>query len=415
MTPVPPTAIRWHRIIGVIILALLFAEGAARLAVYAWSGQPYRSLSPYVWSPYGVVRNNPRLTSPAFVNDKNGFRDVQNFSQRKPANTLRVMLLGASTMYSGLQGHVWDVIPSTGRVDSRSTIAQFLRDALVADPALAGLDIEVINAAVNMNRIVEVSSAYLAEYAHWNPDFVIVGGSANNFGFVLPKGAVRRRDYGFMSTHVWRSEFERIVNRNDLLSAFENGVRALGDHSAATAIGAKMLSKVVDAAFGRSAAMARRLEFAHQSTKAIVPADWDEYDQYVDEYLGYASAMVALARHNHQHIAFFWEHFLAQIGKMKHLTENEKKLFEANLEASSDLDAAFTFHARDRVAAFCMQNGVPFLDPIERLKAHSGSVFIDYVHYTAEGNRFMAGFIYNQLRDAFHLRAKELLADRELR
>ena len=414
-SPSPSTTIRWHRVIGVIVLAALFAEGAARLAVYVWSGKSYRSLSPYVWSPYGLVRNNPRLTSPAFAIDKDGFHDVRNFSQRKPANTLRVILLGGSTLASGLQGNVWDVIPSTERVDSRSTIAQFLRDRLVADPALAGVDIEVINAAVNFNRIVEVSSAYLAEYVHWNPDFVIVAGNSNNFSTVMPRNSVRRRDFGIMTMHAWRGEFERIVNRNDLLSTFDNGMRALKDHSAAAGLGVKLLSKAIDTAFGRSAALAQRLEFAHQSTKAITPADWVEYDQYVDEYLGYARAMVALARHHRQDISFFWEHFLAHIGKMKPLTENEKKLFEANLGTSPELDAAFTLHARDRVADFCIRNGVPFLDPIEGLKAHSGSVFIDYLHYTAEGNRFMAEFIYDQLRDAFHRRAAQLRAAGESR
>ena len=402
--------IRWRRVIGFILLAALFAEGAARLAIYVWAGQPYGSLAVNVWSPYGLVRNNPKLTSPGFVINKSGFRDVREYSQRKAPGTLRVIMLGGSTLYSGLQAAVFDVIGTTQRVDSRSTIAQFLHARLAADPELAGLNIEVINAAVNYNTIVEVSTAYLAEYAYWNPDFVVVAGSANNFGRAPPKDSVRQRKWVITGWHNWRNEFERMVNGNNLLSTMDNGLRALADHSAAAALGLKMMSKAVDTALGRSATLASRLEFQRQSPREMTPADWPEYDQYVDEYLGYASAMVALARHHHQQIAFFWEHFLAHVGDVKPLTPDEQKLFKANFGPSSRLDAVFTYHARDLVADFCAKHAVPFLDPIERLKIHSGSVFIDYLHYTVDGNRFMADFIYDQLRDAFHSRAEHLRA-----
>jgi hypothetical protein len=405
--------VRWRRVLGFLVLAALFTEGGARLAIYAWSGQSYRSLSPYVWSPYGLVRNNPKLTSPEFVINKNGFRDVRDYTQSKPPRTLRVILLGGSTLYSGLQASVFDVIPTTRRVDSRSTIAQFLRDRLAADPAFAGVQIEVINAAVNFNTIVEVSTAYLAEYAHWDADFIIVAGSSNNFSRAMPEGSVRRRDWTIMAPHAWRGEFERIVNGNDLLSTVDNGLRALGDHSAAVAGSAKLLSRAIDAAVGRSAALAGRLGLLPASTKGITLANWGEYDQYVDEYLGYASAMVALAHYRHQEIAFFWEHLLAHVGSIKPLTQDEQTLFNANFGPWSAQDAAFTYHARDRVADFCARNGVPFLDPIERLKRHSGQVFIDYLHYTAEGNRFMSEFIYDQLREAFRLRAEQLRARAE--
>ncbi len=402
--------IRWHRVIGLILLAALFAEGAARMAIYVWAGQSYRSLAVNVWSPYGLVRNNPKLTSPGFVINKNGFRDMRDYSQRKAPRTLRVIMLGGSTLYSGLQAAVFDVIGTTQRVDSGSTMAQFLHDRLAADPEFAGLNIEVINAAVNFNTIVEVGTAYLAEYAHWNADFVIIAGSANNFSRAMPKGSVQRRDWGIMTWHPWRREFERIVNGNDLLSAIDGGWRALGDHSAAAALGAKLVSKAVDAGFGRQAALARRLGIQPQSTGTMTPADWDEYDKYVDEYLGYASAMIAAAQYRHQRIAFFWEHLLAHIGDVKPLTPDERKLFKANFGPSSQLDAAFTYRARDLVADFCVRNEVPFLDPIERLKSHPGSIFIDYLHYTADGNRFMADFIYDQLHDAFHKRAQQLRA-----
>jgi hypothetical protein len=38
-------------------------------------------------------------------------------------------------------------------------------------------------------------------------------------------------------------------------------------------------------------------------------------------------------------------------------------------------------------------------------------VYIDYIHYTREGNRFMAKFMYDSLRDAIHERAARLRSE----
>lgn len=408
--PSPVVEIRWSRIAAVLLVALLLLEGMGQVAIYAWSGKRYQSLFPYVWSPYGLVRNNPRLTSPAFAINGNGFREMRDYTQRKPPRTLRVLMLGGSTLYAGLQAAVVNVIPDTVRVDSHSTMSQFLRDKMAADPELAGVDIEVINAAVNFNTIVEVSSAYLAEYAHWDPDFVIVAGSANNFSRAMPSGAMERRDYGILGAHNWRGEFDRLANGNNLLSSVDNTVRALSDHSAAAAIGVKLVSKVVDAAIARVGAVRDRVAPAGPPPPARALADWREFDEYIAEYLGYAAAMTAVAQHHGQQIAFFWEHLLAHVGDSKPLTPDEQKLFAANVSPRSKDDARYTYYAREKVDAFCAARGAVFLDPIERLKRHPGSVFIDYLHYTAEGNRFMSEFIYDEMREAFRQRAAELEA-----
>ena len=92
------------------------------------------------------------------------------------------------------------------------TIAQYLQQRLSDDPALAGLKVEVINAAVNFNRIVEVSAAYIAEWVFWNPDLVLVFGSANNVGGRLPpKDLIQERVFNIQSSHPWLVEHERTV------------------------------------------------------------------------------------------------------------------------------------------------------------------------------------------------------------
>src|SRR5215217_1854002 len=94
--------IRWGRIWGLLVLSLLVVELMCQTYVYFWAGERFRSFHKQVWSPYGLVRNNPELTLPGFHHNRNGFRNLQDFTREKPKHTLRVMMLGGSTLYSGI-------------------------------------------------------------------------------------------------------------------------------------------------------------------------------------------------------------------------------------------------------------------------------------------------------------------------
>src|ERR1051325_7159839 len=143
-------------------------------------------------------------------------------------------MLGGSTLYSGIAS---THIKGAERGDSDATVAQVLEQELRADPALAGMNVEVINAAVNFNRIVEISGGYLAEYAHWQPDVVIVFGSANNFNVSMPeRGEVYRREYGVQADHAWKSDFDRAATYPE-------------DKLASVALAKKGLTSAIDDAF----------------------------------------------------------------------------------------------------------------------------------------------------------------------
>ena len=69
---------------------------AIRVAI----GRPFRSFDGYVFSGYGVYRQNPRYTHPQYVHNRAGFRNLREFSVEKPPGTLRVMAIGASVLYA---------------------------------------------------------------------------------------------------------------------------------------------------------------------------------------------------------------------------------------------------------------------------------------------------------------------------
>jgi hypothetical protein len=402
MTEAVETKVRWGRIFGMLVLCVLVVELISQVYVYFWAGERFRSFHKQTWSPYGLVRNNPDLTLPGFHHNRNGFRNLEDFTQQKPPNTLRVIMLGGSTLYSGIAG---THIAGAERVDSDATVAQFLEQELRNDPNLAGMNVEVINAAVNFNRIVEISGGYLAEYSHWQPDVVVVFGSANNFNVSMPEqGEVYRRAYGIQPDHAWKLEFDRAANRRTFLATAEHVLLFLEDHLASVALAKKGMTAAIDDAF----AFAQARSPARPPKNSQTYADRRECDTYINEYLGYADAIVAAAKRNDQDVAFFWEYFLRHLGGIRPFSDRERPVYDKIHQGQSSKEIEFNFYARDRLAEFCREEGVTFLNPLAVLQSYRGTIFIDYLHYTREGNQVMARFIYEQMKQTFHQRAERI-------
>ena len=144
------------------------------------------------------------------------------------------------------------MVSGVERVDSSSTIAQFFEKELRADPAFANVRVEVLNAAVNFNKIPEVASGYLTEYAVWNPDIVIVFGSGNNFPAHARVGEVADRQYGLQKPHPWRLEFERVANERTFFSLVEHVVTHAEAQFASVAWSKKAGAAIVDKLFSIS-------------------------------------------------------------------------------------------------------------------------------------------------------------------
>jgi hypothetical protein len=396
--------IRWRRVLGVCVLLGLMLEGVARIAIRRSMGHPFESFDPYLWSAYGLVRNNPRLTSTAFQINNAGFRATHSSQQKKAPRTLRVVVLGGSVAYSGL-GRV--VHPKYGRVGSDETIAPFLETLLREDPELEGIQVEVLNAAVNFNRIPEVTTGYLDEWRFWDPDLLLVMGSANNFSYAPVKGTVYARKWGFQTPHPWFLEFDRQANSTSLTAFSERIVRSVGQHSAAVALLRKGIPSIIDGSSAWSEAHSFRRAAAAPGLPDV--ASFDEYDRYVDEYLGYADAIVAAANMSNQKVAFFWEYYIAFLDGIRTFNEEEQWLYERNRGYSRlPEDKIYDFHARDRVREHVEKEGASFVDPMDVLRTDTSTIFIDYLHYTGNGNRVMAGAVYRTMKSWFHERAGQI-------
>lgn len=387
--------IRWTRILCVLLLIAGLVEGAARLYIWFWVGQPYRSTALYRWSPYGLVRNNPDLTSPTFQIDRNGFRNLEDFQRIKPPGTYRVILLGGSVLYAGLSNLF---LQEEGRVGSDATIAQYLQKFIAADPEFKDVRVEVINAAVNYNRIVETSASYLSDYVYWDPDLVIVFGSANNFMGMPTAEEIKARTHNVEGDHPWKKEFDRQVNRRDLASLAENALLTASDALASAAMLRKSIEKVLDSV----AAVINRHSLAPPAGKpSHVPSMADE-ERYFADCAAYSDAMVAVARRHDQDIAFFWEYWLGDLGGIKPMGDRERWLYNQVRRSPEQIDYANRMH--DRWVRNFAAGRVPYVDPIDTLRANGQTLYIDYLHYTRRGNEIMARATFDALRPMMEAR-----------
>jgi hypothetical protein len=391
--------VRWARVIAVLAALALLAELASQALIYVYAGKPFQSLSLYRWSAYGLVRNNPALTSPGFEIDRNGFRSVGSYQKKKPPDTLRVLLLGGSVLYSGLAGAR---LKQYGRISSAQTIAPFLEALFAKDPTLAGHKVEVINAAVNFNRITEIATAYLEEYIHWDADLVVVFGSINNFYWFRRAGDFAAGRTSLQAPHPFRLEFERLVNEHSAAAFIERAWRTGAEHSAFLALTFKGSIAIAD----RLVDLGQRLvpPTPRPAKPAPQPESAEERRAYVELYARYAEAMIAAARRAHQGIVFVWEPALAHMDGVKPLSDEERwliKFAEGTPQKSAQFEAT-----RQAFHRLFDEAGVPVIDPTEGLKAKPGTVFIDYVHYTPDGNRYFAEVAYRPLRDMLDARIK---------
>jgi hypothetical protein len=385
-----PESPRWHRVF-VLLLALGFLmEAGARFAIHAREGVPFGSLEFYRWSAYGLVRNNPQLASRAFRINNAGMRELEPAFQDKPSGTLRVLVLGGSVAYAGL-GRV--VLPNEPRVTSGETISQFLENRLREDTRLGDRPIEVLNVAVNFNRIPEVSTAYLAQWRSWDADLVVVMGSANNFGVAPQAGEIENREFGIFLPHPWFQEFEDQVNGTTLSATATGLLRNAAVYSAAIGLMRKALLRILPDAFSPPIAATSEAESAAEPRWA----DFEEYDIYVREYLSYADAMIAAGRVSGQDMIFFWEYFIAHLDGIRDFNPDERFLYEANRVHGHPKDRDYDFHARDQVRKHVTASGAMFADPLPVLETDPRTIFIDYLHYTAQGNDIMAGVIHQTL------------------
>jgi len=286
------------------------------------------------------------------------------------------MLLGGSVLYSGLGGVP---IPGITRVSSAQTISQYLTKELQNSPPCIGKKIEVINAAVNFNRMSEIVPAYLNDYINWDADLVIVGSSLNNFA-----GGITQTSK-LLGGHPWEAEFQRLVNDSGMASSLEVIVRRLSENLASLGVARKFVTKMI------SHIEPKRV---YPSNRPMEETNTDRLNQKnLERFENYASAMLSAAKTRNQNISFFWEHDLWNSASFKPFSKEEVVLGKLN----PPMINPFYWQQLNWLKDFSKEKNAGFIDPKSEMTNYQPTIFIDYGHYTAGGNEFMAKVMANRI------------------
>ena len=389
----PARPIGWWRVALALLVLAGAAEGASRLAIRQLLGRPFGSFDAYTFSGYGVYRQNPRYTHPQFVHDSAGFRNDRDFAIRKPPNTFRVMAIGASVLYSGAAKSHEGVSP---RVHTTETITAYLESHLREMPELAGQQIEVINASVNRQKIRHTIAYTVAELGRYDPDLVLIFGTHNDTAYLAYSGAERFLFYDPERPTEEEARLELLANEASLRALVEKALRVAVDRSALAALAYRSVDRAL-----LFVNLQRKSGLLEARSEALQVASDAEIEEALSAYLAALDALVTYVQGLGAEPVVFWEYQLLQVAELKPLSPYERGLVDWLVRSGAGLDAdeqrrQLVF--RDRVRERLATRGVRLIDVLDPLREHPGTVFNDYLHYTAEGNRAVAGWIAQEIR-----------------
>lgn len=384
---------RWSRVLLAVVLLVGALEVTCRLVVRQVFGAPFRSFDAYSFSGYGLYRQNADYTHPQFVHNSAGFRNRREFSVDKPPGTFRVMCIGASVLYSGsAPTHAGTSL----RVATDETITAYLEPLLGDLPELDGLEVEVINAAVNRHYLRQTISYYIAELAPYDPDLVLVFGTHNDSARVEQADAVSTLFYDRAAPTPEEARLETLANEASLAALAEKTVRVSVNSSALAATTYRVLDRLL-----------KRISISIDAFRRPGPpllnelASPAEMERNLRYYLAGLEALLTYIEVQGARPVVFWEYLLMVVEDVKPLSPHERRLLdflERRAGSLTDEHKRLKLEVRDRVAARLEQRGVPLIDIEDDLRGYSGNLFNDYLHYDATGNRWAAGIIARELR-----------------
>ena len=389
MTTGVDTPVRWWRVWLVLIALFGAVEIICRIGVGWYVGRPFDSFDAYSFSGYGVYRQNPRYTHPAFEHNAVGFRNTREFSIAKPKNTFRVMTIGASVLYAG------SAVTRGGfsrRVRTDETISAYLEPLLREMPELAGYDVEVINPSVNRHNLRHTLAYYVAELARYDPDVVVVFGTHNDSAYLELVDAMSTLFYDREDPTPEERRVELLLNDDSISALAEKGLRVVVNRSAAAATAYRVLDRGLKE-------IANRINVAKPRGEQL--ATPEQIERHVRYYLAALDSLLSYIETQGAEPVVFWEYLLLMVDGIKPLSDYERAQADFLIQHTGGLSEErkrLKFEIHDRVVRHLERRGIPLIDLLDDFRDYSGEVFNDYLHYSAEGNRWVAGRLAVDLR-----------------
>ena len=383
--------------VTVACVVLLMTEYAVRKIVYGQFAMPGRQTE-LILDRWAAFVNNPNYSANGVRVNAQGFRRAANLSLVKPANTVRIFLLGGSVAYGGETLYP-EIDEHWKPLDNNQTVDHYLEARL--NSVFPQKHWEVVNAAVKGYFLNQDLALFLSTIHRYKPDYLISLDGVNDI-FEMLKSP--ENDDGY-DTAGFGDEFVGLTNP-ELMSLRLISTTWLFNHSA--------LYRSIRESIARRRRIQARRERANASAADLHPdlsslgsSQHQKYQSAVgrlENYVRMVRQIHLLTKLEGTRALFVLQPEIAVTGKR--LTGIEMQLFDywSRLEGPLNVYAFQNLYPQlsRRLVADAANEGYQFLDLVNVFNGADVQTFTDYCHLTAAGNQMVANAIFDSLTISLH-------------
>jgi len=314
---------------------------------------------------YRFYRVNPEYRSQNVRVDKAGFRNDEEIAPDKPANTVRIVMMGGST--------VWGENAPCCVIDNRDTMAAHLETILNERAKARGsnLHIQVINAGVVGYMLFQEEIYFSTGISEFKPDLVIAMDGHNDLDALqLGLPLYRHRNDG---------SFDREMNQPLLFDLYREGLR----YSESKSILIRKIDSKVSEWLNAQALAYMQSKFDTPPAEPDIARWLDAYGQTVRRFD--AAVQIAGAP-----ILFTVQNEVAG-ESVKPLTPEETVMHDTTYEYYRWLHTTMRDRLLAEMRSLQTDHNIWFGDVTDAFKDDHGQAYIDYTHLSGHGAEVMAG------------------------
>lgn len=344
-------------------------------------------------------RNNPNFSRPDIHIDAQGFRRDRDVTVAKPADTVRIFLVGGSAAF-GAEGLYPEIDNRHSRLYNHELIDAFLERKL--NQAFPRKHWEVINAGVSEYRLHQDLALIQSVLLRYRPDYIILLDGHNDIAGL--SRATAHYDVYASTAHL--DEFNQLANPRSLHAALFFAYTWLRSNSALFHFMSDHLRFRTMRSNRLNTARKDRAFSSPVQFSDLLPEEQTQFatsQKQVPNYLREARQIHRILDLDGVQTVFLLQPEL--ILTHKPLTDSERHLADYHRKVVGPLVVYDYEHFRPEIAAMMSAaapaDGFRFLDLADVFDHTSAQTFSDSCHLTAEGNRIMAERIFGFLSDSF--------------
>lgn len=339
-----------------------------------------------VESPYQVWEHPSNYTSWSGLTHFNnlGFRRFEDVEVEKPADTVRIFIMGGSAAFGSqaMPGSIFLKLSGQGEYSTDETISAYLQDAL--QKKYPSKKFEVINAATNWSRIHQQLLHYCRKIRSLSPDLIISIDGQNDSH----------------STDISLNAWDETVNnfQIELLDSMQHKLRAIFKNSYSAYLMAMLIFRSTENDSIES-------DLVEKYAPIIKPDNFDEtiaeyymvnnisVNREVEEYLKNLQYFEAILNADGvPHVFFLQPQTIMDTSKI--LTRNEKAI-QGYLYSRIDKQYfRINFFKRLEKESIKLRGaGLPFFPIFDVFSGKTENAYSDYCHFTPAGNRVIAQYL----------------------